>query len=417
MTFANPFFTAGEHFTRLINGHNLSNASNDGWYSDLNLTEHSLTRGQRVRAKVNIAAMRRLLKSELLTKLSNGVSILCNTAHPGAHEFGDQRHQRSNHYKGHGSNWYLDHPAVVQSISRQPSSNNPRSLGAALDGLNQALDENYPVDPRSILDAMTSISKEIEVKFLFTIRSLPSLLNSHPAFDGGLCRHGLVLAATLCYFGTISRSLPRSSWRVVWYECMQNVRARKLFEKELSQWLGWKAHNESEYSAGRWRSSSKPTRNMGVLSWAKMVEEALVVNGSFGLLLDRNQILGYDDSSNASVSGPLHRLRALMADADRAQQSKSFDETKLWATEWGCSEERDWYSEPLADPSKMSASGKSANDLFDENVENKWATRDAAQFLRCNSLLKKKTTSGGAGTKGSESSADLIRCVELLQKE
>ena len=370
-----------------------------------------------MRAKVNIAAMRRLLKPELLAKLSNGVSILCNTAHPGAHEFGGQRHLRSNHYKGHGSNWYLDHPVVVQSISRQPSSNHPRSLGAALDGLNQALDENYPVDPRSILDAVTSISKEIEVKFLFTMRSLPSLLNSHPAFDGGLCRHGLVLAATLRYFGTITRSLPRNSWRVVWYESMQNVNARKLFEKELSQWMGWKAHNENEYSAGRWRSSSKPTRNMGVLRWTKMVEEALVFNGSFGLMLDRDQILGYDDSSNASTSGPLHRLRALMADSDRAQQSKSFDEANLWATEWGCSEERDWYSERLADPSKMSASGNSANDFYDVNAEIKWAARDAAQFLRCSSLLEKKATSAGAGTRANESSADLIRCVELLQKE
>ena len=375
-----------------------------------------------MRAKVDIAAMRRLLKPELLTKLSKGVSILCDTAHPGAHEFGSQHHQRSNHYKGRGSNWYLDNPTVVRSISLDPSSDHQatsndhsRSLGEALEGLNEALDENYPVDPRSILDAVAKVSDTIEVKFLFTMRSLPSLLNSHPGFDGGLCRHGLVLAATISYFGTITRSLPRNTWRVVWYESMQNADTRKVFEAELSQWLGWKVRHENGHS-GHWRSSLKPTRNMGVLGWAKMVEEALVLNGSFGKLLDRDQVLGYDDddNNNASTSGPLRRLRALLADT--AQQTKSFDETKLWATEWGCSEERDWYSEPLADPSKLS----SAKNHFGELLENKWATRDAAQFLRCSSLLKKATsakTQIGSRSSELELSADLLRCVELLQKE
>jgi hypothetical protein len=270
-----------------------------------------------------------------------------------------------------------------------------------------------------MLDAMAVLSEVIEVKFLFTMRSLPSLLNSQPGFDGGLCRHGLILAATISYFVTITRSLPRHLWRVVWYESMQDPSTRALFVAELGQWMGWTLP-VGDWQPGDWHSSTKPTIYAGALGWAKMVEEALAVNGSLGKLLDRNQQLGFDDRDESSANKPERRLRALMADVKHTRRTHDLDDATLWATEWGCSEERDWYSQPQADLSSASAARASPANRHNKPVEGMQAERDAAQFLRCSALLsssRSKEGSTGGGKGGGVHPADLIRCVELLQKE
>lgn len=337
----------------LLNGHQPSSKSSKGpWYSDLNVKGYSPMQNRQVRAKIDVAAFNRQFQLAFKYKLNKNVSVHCATAYPGAHEFGDAVHKRSNPVKIDGANWFMDNPIVTRSISRKQPFESLRSLRGAVEELSHVLDERYPADPRSMLDALSQFSTIIEPRFLFTMRTLASLVNSHESFDGGMCRHGLALAAMLSYFGTITKSLPRDSWRVVWYESMQNEGTRTLFEIELGQWMGWKVEHEN-WQPGVWRGSTKSIQYTGVLGWAKMVEDALAVKGSFGKLLDLDYQLGLSSGSINSTNEPLHRLRTLAANAEHMQNKYSLDDGKLWDPEWGCSEEDNWY------PSRTSRSPRS----------------------------------------------------------
>ena len=341
------FAGRGMDLVNLLNGHQVStkDSARAPWYSDLNSTDFSPKQGRRVRSKVDTKAFHHMLQAKRQQKLKMGVSILCSTAYPGAHEFGNANHHRVNRHKEHGLKWFMDNPVVLQSISRSGHSESPRSLRTAIEELSSVLDKLYPADPRFMLDALANSSDVIEPKFLFTMRSLPSLVNSQNFFDGGVCRHGLILAAILSYFGTITKSLPRNSWRVVWYESMQNRDTRALFEIELAQWLGFNVRHES-WQPGDWHGSTKTLQYTGTLGWTKMVEEALAVNGSFGKLLNHHYQLGFNKSSVNRTNETVHRLRALVANAEHMGEVHNLDDERLWDPEWNCSEEHNWYTDP-----------------------------------------------------------------------
>ena len=294
-----------------------------------------------MRSKVDIEAFRQKFQGVLKNKLTKGVSYICSTAYPGAQEFGDKKHHRENKMRI-GTSWFLDNPVVLQSISRLLPSESPRNLRTAVEELSSTINELYPADPRFMLDALSNFSDVIEPKFLFTMRSLPALVNSHYYFDGGMCRHGIILAATLSYFGTITKSLPRNSWRVVWYESMQSPGTRAQFEVELGQWMGFNVQREG-WQPGDWHTSTKTLLYEGPLGWAKMVEEALAAKGAFGKLLDHHHQLGFNRSS--STNEPLHRLRVLEANAEHMRDMHSLDDANFWDPEWGCSNESDWYTD------------------------------------------------------------------------
>jgi hypothetical protein len=313
--------------TKLLSGHQFdlskpSNALRGEWISDAGQKSASPTRGgQEVVEKVNRADLKQYIHSSFRREPGT-LWLECGTAHPGAHEFGGPK-PKSNVFKRHGINWYLDNQEVEHSLAN-------RDLGAAIEALATTLDKLYPVDPRSILDATLMLPGK--VKFLFTLRSLPGLLNSHPGFDGGACRHGLVLGATLSYFGKMSNDLPRETWRTVWYESMHNQHTKAQFEQELGAWLLVpKLQNASQHDD--WQSSLKSLdfNNKRVpLKWARLIEQYLAETGQLGLLLDSSQVLGSGREVHLEETG-------------NTSTFKRNESSKLWVEELGCSAPRDWY--------------------------------------------------------------------------
>jgi hypothetical protein len=56
--------------------------------------------------------------------------------------------------------------------------------------------------------------------------------------------------------------------------------------------------------------------------------------------------LGFDRSSTNSTNETVFRLRVLEADAENLREMHNLDDAKFWDPEWGCSEEKHWYTDP-----------------------------------------------------------------------
>jgi len=329
-------------FGALVGGPDQYNGvSQSRWYSDAFINETSALRGGRtVIAKVNTSACRQLLRDRGLDAPSGFLTIDYHPSYPTMANMGVGEKERTSK-----KNWFLDHESVREPLRR-------RLLGNALGNLVGILDRRFPTDPRSVTDALSPYLARYSTalaggpKFLFVLRRVEGMVASHPGFDGGPCRHALVMSAMQAYFSRVAGDLPKGQWRTLWYENMGGASELARATSQLRAWLGFPHYDTpTPLADATWHASTKevPTES-GPVGWAAKLQRGSATDGLLFHLLDPNQAL--DDPNK----GPGAALRALSRRPSPPPPpppssskptplvafSSSLNDPSLWDPLWGC---------------------------------------------------------------------------------